>query len=390
MSKPSDLLIDPTDADVHPASDEVLERVSSEILEGNRRGFSTEGDSENIAVDEDDQVTVEAAEITCDQCKTTEPWQGASFCPACGFYPTLNRTVNIEDAGGWEITEEEPKNLLQVIPRWAWELLVGVLVIVGVSLFAMLTNLPGSPTRAWWAVAQVAVGEIVFCIVHIRVFFYATVKSDRFSPVAWFLNPVAIWKPTMNNLPATAWRLKLAAWGQVAALCAVVLIGGLDYSGLFKEGWGVKSNANKGLLQAIANKEEKEGGADNLNDALTDFTGEAVEEEPEAKLPRADCVVFGYTQLSKNSFEELLLASKVENQLKFVGRIHARDLSVEAYEKINSQIQQVKPRRKPFVRTVHSGTWIEPRIMMEVEYEELSSSDQFVKLKFYSLLNLRE
>ena len=70
-----------------------------------------------------------------------------------------------------------------------------------------------------------------------------------------------------------------------------------------------KKSAKGNLLQEVVKRarEEREGGADNMEEALNDFAGEETEEEVKKIAKRsADAIVIGYTPNGEGGVSSLL------------------------------------------------------------------------------------
>ena len=335
------------------------------------------------------EVNEPIEEITCVKCETTKSWGGGSWCPSCGYYPAGNKFINLEVMGESpsENESDTPENLWQAIPRWVHELLAGVMVIAGVSFVATIFQEAGSPIRSWWAVIQAVIGFGAFFVIHIRVFLIATVHSEKLNPVSWLTEPVEIWKPIFKEPLQYKNYIRIAAWGQAAAFFAIVFIGGLSYEGLFAD-WGVRGYADTTLVEAIKNKDKQSEKA--LEEKLKMLEAGTLYRDPSIKRPpsrfNADCVVIGFTKNSKGGFKELLLASTNGSKLQFVGRLTAGDLTEVEQQEVNMLIKNTPQQNNSIVKTVHSGIWLKPQMMLKVGYDELNSKSNFKKIQFQSLL----
>ncbi|VAX35868.1 hypothetical protein MNBD_PLANCTO02-3095 [hydrothermal vent metagenome] len=331
---------------------------------------------------QEDLVAAEPiAEITCDKCETTDSWEGGSWCPVCGYYPLGGKFIHIGVMGEEALTNQgdEPENFWQAVPRWGWELFAGVIVIAAVSLTVTLSQEAGSSLRSWWAVIQAALGAMAFFVAHFRVFFLAIIHSERFSPISWLVEPIQIWKPIFKKAFEYQWYIRLSIWGQTAALLALVLVGGLNYAGLFKDDWGIKGVANMELVGAIEDAEEDT--ENQVEKKLSKKTAKKTE-----SLYSADCVVIGFTRDNEGNFRELLIASTTDSQLQYVGRLKASDLPPQELQEINRLLKKIPLREKPVVKTVYNGIWLKPQMMLKVGYDKLTATSRFKKIKFQSLL----
>ena len=344
-------------------------------------------DLQDHPVSDDATLTDEPiAEITCNKCETTKSWEGGSWCPACGYYPLGNKYINLEELceSHHQDDDDAPETLWQAIPRWAWMVLVGMLAIAAISITVTFSQEAGSPLRSWWAVIQTILGVVLFWAVHMRVFFIATMHTERLTPFSWLTDPFLVWKPIFKEPLNYLWHIRLAVWGQTAALFALLLIGGLNYAGLFEDDWGIKGHANNALVSAIADA-QKDG-------TETDVLSKKMEEKAALLKNRtssrfnADCVVIGFTRNTDGSFRELLLGSTTGSKLQYVGRVNATDLTTDERLEINALIKTTPQRKESIVETVHNGIWLKPQMMLKVGYHELTATSRFKKIQFQSLL----
>ena len=277
-----------------------------------------------------DSETGQARGTLCQNCGANANWDGQSWCPACGYHPALKRTVEIDRAP--ETTEEQPVNLWEVIPSWAWALVLGSVAVVALSFTVRLSVIGNHVLRARWAFTQAAFAEFAALIVTLLVYLYAAQKSDRISPFDLVLKPVAIWKPTFNALPKNALRVWVFVWAQTALLCAIFVIGGMKYSSLFDD-WGVRKRAGSNLTQIIADQaRENATEEESLTDALNNSAGSAdgvtsaddsEDDQPEAvsESPTADCLIIDYRKSAGDGIRSLLLATAIGNRVQYVGMI---------------------------------------------------------------------
>ncbi|MGH7127214.1 MAG: hypothetical protein ACREJB_06310 [Planctomycetaceae bacterium] len=330
-----------------------------------------------------------AAEPTCRECGTTEPWT-SSWCPCCGYYPAAGRKL---DQKTLESVEEEapPENTFSVIPAWGWVLAGGVLAILALSVAARFTLPAEGPYRTCWSIVQILIGLGAMSVAHFLAYMSVVTKTDQLSPFEMFFRSFRVWKMVCRKLPASAWLLQMFVWGLTATIAAATLIGGINYLAIVENDWGVEKRAQRNLVHEIVDKakEEKGEGADSLEDAMNDFTGEGAEDEnaENKAVPRvvAECLVVGYTATPDGEVHWLYLASLVNNRLKYVGYITADTLPEQERKKLKFRLPVLK-RDKPFVKVPYTGTWLEPRILCEIEYAGLSDEGTLTDPKFRRML----
>ncbi len=313
----------------------------------------------------------EAAE-GCSNCGSLEPWGMSSWCPSCGYYPTLNTTVEVEPPPiAVELETEEEKSpateLLQAVPTWGWILLGGVGAVLVMSIVARLTIADTMIPRGKLAILQCVLGLCVALVGHWMAYFHAMTASEKFGPFDVLMKPVAIYDVTIRGLPDLAWRLWCVAWGLSMAICALVVIGGVSYSAIFDD-WGADKRAAPNVVHAITEqaRREREGGADSLEEAITDFVGDEglTEEERNelaaADLERIDCLIFGYTTQGDeptDDFSLIVLATMIDERVRFVGTLQAHEISEGARATLNERMHTLR-RQRPFVQMPQTAAWM--------------------------------
>lgn len=168
----------------------------------------------------------------CPNCDATDTLKTATFCGKCGFYPKLNRCIEIDK-------EEEVEEITSYgqmaakVPIWAWIMISGLAVIViGSGLIRVL--LEGDlETRSSFATTAIFIGLVSFGICHVRAFYIGLRKSEKFNLGTLFAHPVQNWEPAAAQLPQTRRLFYGMSWGLTAAFLALMVIG-LDWNSLFK------------------------------------------------------------------------------------------------------------------------------------------------------------
>jgi hypothetical protein len=172
-------------------------------------------------------------------------------------------------------------------------------------------------------------------------------------------------------------------WGLAAVVCGVAIIGGIRYSAVFDD-WGFAKRAQPSIIQAVVDQAQQEReGAESLEDAMKDFTGEP-EDESLKNMSRTDCLIFGYTVNQEGEVRGLLLAGVVESKLNYVGKLSFKDLPPEVQSSIRGRFQELK-RKKSFIKVPFAARWLEPRLMCTIAYagwgdDKLMRHPRFVQL----------
>ncbi|MGE3317506.1 MAG: hypothetical protein AB7O26_20525 [Planctomycetaceae bacterium] len=324
----------------------------------------------------------------CPKCGSTESWGMTSWCPRCGYYPAFGTCI---DTGPRQDEPADAVSFVKVIPAWVWTLVGGIVAIFVLNIGATLLMSPRGFERYLWTITHLLVGTIAVITAHCLAFISGVAESGKITPFDIVLKPLEVWKPTMSRLPKKSWLVWCAAWGAWGIFCAAVLVGGVRYSTIFDD-WGFEKSANVNLVQEIVKKARTEGekGAESLEGAMNDFVGEGTPgeetEEEIAKWPHADCLIIGYQpDKEAGGFSSLLVASVVDNKLRYVGLVRGKDVPAESREQLYARMRSLV-QKKPFVPTDLEAIWIKPELMCRVAYKDWTKSKEFIRPRFREML----
>ena len=87
-------------------------------------------DADSTPVDDSDAPQV------CENCGLEASWEGASWCPSCGFYPKLGRAIEIPTGNSTE-SENAEQDDLEDAPQEEEESHLGFWLVAGVCLLGM-------------------------------------------------------------------------------------------------------------------------------------------------------------------------------------------------------------------------------------------------------------
>ena len=327
---------------------------------------------------------------TCSECGAEEDWGRSSWCPSCGYYPLAGKRVEFgltEEQKKAGVKGDEPQpTFLQLVPVWAWVLGAGCIAILVVSVWATLTLPSEGPTRVRWMISQALLSIAAVGTAHVAAFIFALPKNEKLGPFDLFLKPIDLWKPTFAALPSQPWKPWCLGWGGVGLLSAVGIIGGIDYMSIFDD-WGVEKRAKQNVVAAVCEQaRQQRKGAESLEQAMKDFTGEAVpEEEKEPTLQTVECVIFGYGKSSDGTIGSLLLATVVNSRMQQVARLSISELPEPARKKVEARLPGLQQKRA-FVRSNTKATWVKPVLMCRLKFEEWTGSGSLVNPRFDCLL----
>ena len=329
-----------------------------------------------------------APKPTCEKCGTTESWGRASWCPRCGYYPQFGTVVDPDGRSGWEEPAGGPVNVWEALPPWAWLCGGGVIGIFFASLFCRVVIPEESSARLIWSLLQFVIGMVATGCAQVVTYLYAVPKSDKIQPFDIFMKPIEIWKPTIKDLPRTASRVCLGAWGVTAIVCALFVTGGIPWAKAFDD-WGFEKRAEKNLVQAIVDKARKErDGSDSLEESIEDFAGKGTDmlpEEPSVPLTMTDCLIVGYTKSPEGELLSLVLAAAPRGVVEIVGTMSAETIPQEAKETLLERMRGLETS-KPFLKSPYSATWLRPVLMCRVGHEDWTKDRMVKKPRFDGLL----
>jgi len=175
---------------------------------------------------------------TCPRCHTTTSWDGNSWCPNCGYYPSVDADAVEDDS--WrkftppESVEAVEENIFRLLPAWFWIMIAGVTAILILGLATRIQYPKENSPRGMVALAVLAVGFLSVLVAHAVASRYAIRKDPRIrlsdAIFSWF----TIWQPTIGQLPHSRRRIWGFTWGLAASVTAVLIIGGIDYCAPFR------------------------------------------------------------------------------------------------------------------------------------------------------------
>lgn len=325
----------------------------------------------------------------CPKCGAAMPDEPMPWCRACGFYPKLGTYFDPDES-----TEaEHHAKPLREIPQWAYVLAGGLVFMLIASLTVRFTTHPLSPLRFYWAIGQMAFGATAFIAAHMLCFMFASTEDATIGLMDPILRPINIWKPSIFALPNSLRRVATGTWGLGAVLCAL-LIGGIPWERLTD--WGDPAPRRKtSLVSAITNlaREDAEAGADNLEDAVKDFTGEAGDvkpeeenEDPTKRSHEAECVIVGYipSTVDPTDFVAVLVATDLKGKLKIVAQV-SDGIPDKVRESLRQQFQELK-RERPFIPSQVNAVWVQPKLFCRIGFNDYTSSSKMKEPLFREML----
>jgi hypothetical protein len=339
---------------------------------------------------------------TCEKCAAPLKCDAVTICGKCGWYANLGTFVEIDSQ--WEADEHQPTQAqqqpshlqvwLHLLPAWAWIVIASVTAVVVESIAVrVLTPAEIGGLRTRWALAQLGIGAFAFVGCHILNFLIRVSDDTDVGMLDVLLKPIKLWMRTARDLPARLWLINTAACGLAAAVLAIVVIGALPYERLWD--WGFKAPPKPNLMGAVidrAKQLDNGGGADNLEDAISDFAGSQDLEPgglpkalPDKARAKTDCVILGYQQDRDGRLYMLILGTVNRGELVYGGKVKP-ELSDDEAADLLEKLLAIKTH-EPFVPVPGlSATWVEPDYACRVSYSEKSKSGRLQEVKWESML----
>jgi hypothetical protein len=292
-----------------------------------------------------------------------------------------------------------PKSLRDTwadLPVWARILAAGVMFVFTANVTARLVISDQHPARLTFALLELAAGLGVFVTMHCAAYVKASMCNSGLGFLDVVLHPIVNWHPTIQQLPGTARRVWLGAWGLTAAVCALVVVGGIPYGVLFDD-WGVRNRAKPEMVSQVRGDSADrlvDGGvlADSLDEKVRERADlEAKEatvpaqDESELQLQSADCVVIGYNVSARDgTVSELLLASLVNGELKYVGSV-TQGIPEDVRQELSRRLPELK-RETAFIECSGSGVWVKPIIACKTSFRFWTDDQMLSETTFKELM----
>ena len=354
------------------------------------------------AAGQSEAVVSETSETApCPKCgsKLINP-ESLGWCPKCGYCRSLEQdATNLPlslQLQGKSAKKPSPLGVVEFwemvvgLPRWLKVLVVGTIIAVLVS-FLMNAVLPRETmSRAVWSTIQLVAGVVGLVAAQVWSVILIAPYEERVGPKDMFV-PGKIWGFVFRRLPDMQKQLWLGTWSLSAGVCAVCLIGGLDF---WYQYYKPKKFANKVLVNAAAglakgkDKTLEESIEDLANSQdLTKKKEEIVDpKEPKVdKRPTVQCVIIGYT-LEGGQISGLVVGVADGEKIKYGGIIKkgfTPEASKELLEKLKP-ISQPVPAIKNLQAT--GALWVRPELFCEVHHSGYNEEGKLDDPNYASLL----
>ncbi|MCA9043874.1 MAG: hypothetical protein KDA69_06110 [Planctomycetaceae bacterium] len=201
----------------------------------------------------------------CPNCAAPEPFAKSSWCGSCGFYPQLNRCIDI-DSGLPEVEQEiTAVEAFERMPAWLWTMLAGCLAIVFYSVLLRIL-IPVIDIRGPLGLMHVVGGLCTVIFVHVRAFVLALKTSEKVTLATMFVKPVETWQPVARQLPESRKLFYALAWGATAFVVGLGVLN-VHWDAIFrptpqqrKERFNPLKWVMKAAVFIVNNSQQGEGG----------------------------------------------------------------------------------------------------------------------------------
>ena len=372
---------------------------------------------------------------TCPRCHTTQSWGMASWCPNCGYYPSVGED-DVEDMS-WkdhvveDTAEAEPENIWQSIPAWFWIMMAGVIGIMVSSVTIRLLLPEEDSPRGIIALVQLGVGFLSFAIAHGIASREAMKNDPRINltdvGLAWF----SVWQPTITQLPHTCKRIWSIAWGLMAMVTAVTVIGGIDYSAPFrgeeKKGPNIAANVIQNVASAAKAQAAQQPQDMSMEDALTELndpdammdaanaggapasmedavqnlagmpeqleelTGDLPLDDPEALQEmlvdlKVSTYVYGVVINSKRQPVGLVFAANTKGRDQHVAEIMADKIPQDSYMRIVRKLYMATQSTPEIPSDRTDVVWVAPEVSCRLKYKGIAEDGTLIEPEFDAIV----
>jgi len=366
----------------------------------------------------------------CPQCRGAEDWQGASWCPDCGYYPPVDATVSMDSPLEYEVPDtgfdvgELDADFFNSIPGWARVMGAGIMGILTIGLIVTLA-FPESPERGFIALAMLAAGIITVFTAHTLAVRQALREDSRIRVVDAFISWMIVWQPTFRELPETIRRVCAFAWGVTMIVTATTVIGGINYSAPFQTelplpervrvikgrriNWS--QEAGKAFVQAATKGGTHEIYIDELmaTQGATTSNGELKPELEQAIAAMAAATGAQDLTQAKKNFERIiaaipkkqpieamiygvvhtdgvatsfLFAGRVQGEFHHVAEIYADALSPENYQRLVMRLQSKTQEHPAIPSDREDVTWVQPILLCRLLYTKFNDNNTLEHARF--------
>ncbi len=319
----------------------------------------------------------------------------ASWCPKCGYYPSLE-SEDI-DRMPWRNAATAPDeeagsdSLLHALPVWLWVMLGGTLAIFGASVWLSGYFERDNTHQSVYAWAQLIAGAVSALGAHTLAALHARKSDRRLGFTDALVSWVAVWQPTVSVLPKGSRRVCSLVWGVTAVLTAILIIGGQDTSFFFPKIEHKKAELPNPASAAAAAAKKNAKEADSLEESLQnvgnpeDFEDDGTGTDGlKPGQQEIKAMIFGVQTDRRGAPLRFLLCGTSKTRVQYLATISAETISREELKVLVQRLHRTN-RSTPAVTTIHSAVWVEPRVVCRIGYSALAGDGSLVNARFAGL-----
>ncbi len=319
--------------------------------------------------------TPERAAVPCPRCGNPLTSPGSlGWCQKCGYCESLEFEAGSLTTMSTTARKPSPLGTFEILdmvretPRWVWVLLGGVVVIALISLAADFILEEDCLERAIYTTAQIGVGLLMVLGAQIWAGVWVGVATEEEVGPKDFILPFRLWAIAIGCLPRSRKPITLAVWGVAVMVCAVLLVGGLDF-------WWEVYNPKKFApppSRNVAAPAVEDGQQDkSMEDKLKEASkypekNKEAEDKKKSKIdrrPTVPCVIIGYL-LDNDQLTGLLVARARAGRLVYAGIVRkgfekdARDLL--------KQLAAIR-QDQPYISGLGiNAIWVGPQVVCDI------------------------
>jgi hypothetical protein len=300
--------------------------------------------------------------VACPRCgsKLINP-ESIGWCPACGYCRSIEEGkfalpgLPSQHGKPSALGALEFLQLRNYVPAWLRVLAYGTLAFCIVSALAHIGLARYPFAKAVWSLVQLILGLIAIFAAQVWALIVIAPQEERLGNRDLFI-PGRLWGHIFRRLPQMHRQVWLGCWGAIASLCALGLIGGLEY---WLQFYHPRKFAD---LELVSSPGSPAG-----------LTKETVNDGVDRR-PLAKCIIIGFITDSDDHISSLVLAVKDGAKFVYVGQVKngiTEEVNRELLPRLRSNIVD-----QPAVRglIIKQATWVAPLIFCEVHqdgYDEL-------------------
>lgn len=365
-------------------------------------------------------IDVLGADRLCPNCNRLMTGE-AMWCQPCGFYRSLGTFVETQEENSSSVAVEAAYTRDWIHCAVGSSALI-VLVTVA-SVTARFATEPYSGERFWYSVAQIGVGLLLALSAHVAAWIWGLLNTNDIKICDVVVNPIDVWRVTVEELPRSWRRLSIGAAGLLAVILGVTVVEGVTMAHVIGNRAIPKQPKLLNSLVAQANaagqaQAEDQPQPQTLEEAIEQFAGqgeeitgdldaapddslafnpwgdkaktnaaddEKADEKPVDSAPAATpdvtvkCVVVGYTQNEDGRINEVIVAAIHRGRLTWAATVSdgvKERMSLSLARQISGLTQPLPSIKCPIGE--RKIVWVRPKATCEINCVGVRTSGELV------------